>query len=60
MARQNKTLRDIAEILGMHHTSWHLRMKGEVPFRGEELVLLASTLGVPVEQFLRSAQAGVA
>ncbi|WP_203824362.1 helix-turn-helix domain-containing protein [Actinoplanes palleronii] len=52
MARQNKSMRDLSPVLGIAHSGLALRVKGDVAFRGEELVVLAGALGVPVEQFL--------
>jgi predicted XRE-type DNA-binding protein len=52
IARQNKTMRDLAPVLGIAHSGLSLRVKGDVAFRGEELVALAASLGVPVERFL--------
>lgn len=53
LARQSKTQRDLGEILSLPQSAISLRLAGDRPFRGEELALLASRLGVPVEQFLR-------
>lgn len=53
MARQNKSLRDLADDLNLSHQSLALRVRGDVAFRGDELVLLASALGVPADQFIR-------
>lgn len=52
MARQNKSLRDLADALNLSHQSLAVRVRGDVAFRIEELVLLASTLGVPVGGFV--------
>lgn len=52
MARQNKALRDLADLLNMGHSGLHLRTRGDVAFRADELVLVADALGVPVERFL--------
>lgn len=52
IARQQKTQREVAELLHMPQPSLNLRLKGERPFRAEELVVLAEALGVPVERFL--------
>lgn len=51
LARQSKTQRDVAEILGLPQQSVQLRLKGKRPFRAEELAALASALGVPVARF---------
>jgi transcriptional regulator with XRE-family HTH domain len=53
VARQGKTLRELAPILNLTHQTLSQRLRGEVAFRGEELVLLATALGVPAEQFLK-------
>jgi transcriptional regulator with XRE-family HTH domain len=60
MARQNKTLRDVADSLGVDHTYLHRRVKGEVSFRADELVVIAQILGVHADQWLRTAAAIVA
>lgn len=51
VARQQKSQRDIAAILGLPQPSVQLRLKGDRPFRAEELGRLADALGVPVERF---------
>lgn len=53
MARQNKSLRDLADALNLSHQSLAVRVRGDVAFRSDELVLLASALGVPVGEFVR-------
>lgn len=53
MARQNKSLRDLADDLGLSHQSLALRVRGDMAFRSDELVLLASALGVQPDQFMR-------
>lgn len=55
MARQRKSLRDIAAVLGISHEAVRQRTTGEVPFRADELVLLGEHLGIPAEQFLTAA-----
>lgn len=57
MARQRKSLRDIAAVLGISHEAVRQRTTGEVPFRADELVLLGESLGIPAEQFLSAAAA---
>lgn len=52
LARQSKTLREFAELLGMSHQAVHARVSGRQSFRAEELVRFAVALGVPVTQFL--------
>lgn len=52
VARQQKSQREIGEILGLPQPSVQLRLKGERPFRAEELVMLAEAFGVPVERFM--------
>lgn len=54
LARQNKTLRELAGLLGMTHQSVHNRVSGRQSFRAEELVRFAAALGVPVTNFLPS------
>jgi transcriptional regulator with XRE-family HTH domain len=51
VARQQKSQREIGEILGLPQPSVQLRLKGERAFRAEELAALAAALGVPVERF---------
>lgn len=53
MGRQNKSLRDLADALNLSHQSLAVRVRGDVAFRIEELVLLASALGVDVDTFVR-------
>lgn len=53
MGRQNKSLRDLAAELNLSHQSLAVRVRGDVAFRIEELVLLASALGVDVDTFVR-------
>lgn len=53
MGRQNKSLRDLAAELNLSHQSLAVRVRGDVAFRIEELVLLASALGVDVDLFVR-------
>lgn len=55
MARQNKTQREIAAILGIPQPSLCLRVNGERSFRAEELAVLAEALDVPVERFMAGA-----
>lgn len=52
LARQSKTQRDIADILGVPQSAVSLRLSGQRAFRAEELVILADALGVPVDRFL--------
>jgi transcriptional regulator with XRE-family HTH domain len=52
LARQQLTQRDVAKMLGMLQPSVQKRLAGDVPFRAEELVMLAAALGVPVDRFL--------
>jgi transcriptional regulator with XRE-family HTH domain len=54
LARQGKTQREVGEIINLPQASVFMRLKGRRPFRGEELVLLAAWLKVPVERFMRS------
>jgi transcriptional regulator with XRE-family HTH domain len=57
MARQNKSLRDLATAVGLSHQSLAVRVRGDMAFRADELVLLANTLGVNAEQLIRLATA---
>lgn len=59
VARQSKSLRELGPVLGLTHESFNQRLGGKVPFRADELVLLADALGVPAEQFLRIPSAAV-
>lgn len=52
VARRQKSQREIGEILGLPQPSVQLRLKGERPFRAEELVLLAEAFGVSVGHFI--------
>lgn len=54
LARQQKTQRDVAEILGLPQQSVQMRLKGATPFRAEELAKLAVGLDVPVSRFFPS------
>jgi transcriptional regulator with XRE-family HTH domain len=62
VAEHQKTQREIGEILGLPQSVVQLRLKGERPFRAEELAKLADGLGVPIERFFQGAttQAGAA
>jgi transcriptional regulator with XRE-family HTH domain len=55
VAEHQKTQREIGEILGLPQSVVQLRLKGERPFRAEELAKLAAGLGVPVERFFEGA-----
>jgi len=55
VAEHEKTQREIGEILGLPQSVIQLRLKGERPFRAEELAKLASALGEPVERFFPAA-----
>lgn len=57
VAEHAKTQREIGEILGLPQSVIQLRLKGERPFRAEELAKLAEALGVPVEGFFAGATA---
>lgn len=52
IARQSKTQRQVAELVGMTQQALQLRLAGSRSFRAEEISKLASALGVPVDQFL--------
>lgn len=51
LARQHKTQRDLADVLGLDQSSTWLRLRGQRSFKAEELAALASWLGVPMGQF---------
>lgn len=51
VARQRKTQREVGVVLGLPQSVVQLRLKGERPFRAEELAKLAEAFGVPVERF---------
>jgi len=51
LARQQKTQRDVASILGLPQQSIQQRLAGKTPWRAEELATLADALGVPVSRF---------
>lgn len=50
IGRQQMSQREVAELLGLTVSSLHPRLKGTRPFRAEELVLLATAFGVPVDR----------
>jgi plasmid maintenance system antidote protein VapI len=52
LARQNKTQREVGDILGLPQASVQFRLVGKRSFRAEEIVTLADALNVPVERFL--------
>lgn len=52
MARQHRTQRELAEVLGLPAPSVQLRLVGQRAWRAEELVALADWLGKPVGNFL--------
>lgn len=54
LARQNKTQRQVAELVGMTQQALQVRLAGTRSFRAEEITLLAEKLGVPVDRFLPS------
>lgn len=55
IARQKKTQREVAAMLGMTLPSIQFRLSGERSFRAEEIATLAEKLRVPVTQFLATA-----
>lgn len=57
IARQQRTQRDVADILGIPQSALWLRLKARRAFRAEELALLADAFGVPVERFHPTASA---
>lgn len=52
IARQGKTQREIAAMIDLPQSSLQLRLKGDRPFRAEELTKLAEALGIPADRFL--------
>lgn len=60
MARRNKRIAELAEVLGVTAATAGRRFNGEVPFDVIELMLVATWLDVPVEQLSRPASAGAA
>jgi transcriptional regulator with XRE-family HTH domain len=52
LARQSKSLRELAEGVGLNRETVRLAMRGDRSFRIEELTAIAAWLGVPVTQFL--------
>jgi transcriptional regulator with XRE-family HTH domain len=60
LARQGKTQRQAAELLGMTQQALQMRLAGSRSFRAEEIALLAEKLGVPVGRFLISPTAASA
>lgn len=52
LARQQKTQREVGDILGLPQQSIARRLAGDISFRAEELTKLAAALGVPVTRFL--------
>lgn len=52
MARQQKTQRDLGEVLGIDQGSASLRLSGRRSFRAEELAAIAEWLGRPIGQFM--------
>ncbi len=52
MARQSRTQRQLAAALGIDQPSISLRLRGERPFRAEELVAIAAFLGVAAGSFM--------
>jgi transcriptional regulator with XRE-family HTH domain len=60
VARQGKSLNEIAEVLGVDKGSASRRMWGQRSFRAEELSMVADLLGVSVAQFVPKVHAEVA
>ena len=59
LARQGKTQRQTAELVGMTQQALQMRLAGTRSFRAEEIAKLAEMLGVSVEQFLPAPTAAV-
>jgi transcriptional regulator with XRE-family HTH domain len=56
LARQQITQRELADRIGMFQQALQVRLAGRRPFRAEELAAIAAALGVPVTQFLLTAE----
>jgi transcriptional regulator with XRE-family HTH domain len=52
LARQQKTQREAAAIIGQTQQAVQVRLAGKRSFRAEELAKLAEALGVPVTRFI--------
>lgn len=52
MARQHKILADLAAVLECSDVTAGRRVNGSIPFRLDELTLVADWLGVPLHRFL--------
>lgn len=52
LARQRLSQREVADILDLPQSVVQLRLVGTRPFRAEELVQLATALGVPIARFI--------
>lgn len=52
MARQGKTASDLGKVLGLSKQSAAARVRGESPFKGEELPAVARWLDASVGQFM--------
>jgi transcriptional regulator with XRE-family HTH domain len=59
LARHGRTQSQVGEVLNLPQSSVAQRLTGRVSFRGEELVLIAADLGVPVLRFLETPTAEV-
>jgi transcriptional regulator with XRE-family HTH domain len=55
MARQQKTQREVGEILDLPQASIYLRLQAKRAFRAEELAKLAEAFGVPISRFFPDA-----
>jgi transcriptional regulator with XRE-family HTH domain len=60
VARQGRTLRELAEATGIDESSMSRRAWGHRSFRAEELSAVADWLGVSVAQFMPRVSTGVA
>lgn len=52
LARQHKTQREVAAVLGLDQSSTWQRLRGSRSFRAEELAAIAAWLEVPAAQFM--------
>lgn len=52
MARHGRTQRQLAAALGLDQPSISLRLRGERPFKAEELVKAAAFLGVSIDKLM--------
>lgn len=56
MARRRLTTRQVADWLGLGPAVTASRLSGKVPFRIDELGILAEAMGIPVASFLEDSE----